>query len=200
MKLEVECTWNEKRNKAKQIIHFDFLPKSIFSMPKEKILCLQQLLEQAAERGPPVLGELQDLRKRYPKSLYADFIYYRALEFFELTDESAELFSEIQERYPQQVLTKCILANRLIKQGKWDEFPALFDHVEALKGAFPKRKAFFCEEALFFHHLWIYFYEKDGNGIQGEKHKRFFLLITQMLQSFHSAQNQEVCSNSQEIK
>lgn len=184
MKLEIECTWNEKRNKAKQVIRFDYRPKSLFCLPDEKIKLMQTLTRKASQEGPSTLDELKTIKIQHPNSLYANFLYYQTLAFFEYHEESEELLSELQDRFPEEVLTKCLVSNLLLKDKKYDKFSAFFQKTEVLKGIFSKRKLFFYEEALFFHSLWANYFEGVKNEIQFEKHSRFIFLILNTLQSF----------------
>jgi hypothetical protein len=188
LKLEVECTWNEKRNKAKQTIRFDYAPKSIFCMPDEKVHYLRTLSQTAGESGPSVLKDLKSLKEQFPKSLYAGVIYYQTLEFFEYLEEAEEVLLELKKHFPQQVFLRCFLAKKLLKNSEHEAFTDFFQNIEVLKGVFPKRKLFFFEEALFFHNLWVYHFEKMGDGLQSEKHQRFILLIMNTLQSFSLSQ------------
>lgn len=183
MKLEVDCTWNEKRHRAKLVICFDYCPKSLFSMPNEIISRVQKLSQSAANSGPPVLEELKLLHQRYAKSPYLAFIYWQTLEFFQYDDEADQLLAQLARRFPEQPLTKCALANQLIKDKKYQAFASVFNHIEVLKGAFPKRRFFFFEEALCFHHLWGRYSFETGNEVQCEKHKKFLFLIMNTLKS-----------------
>lgn len=181
MKLEVECTWNHKKNKAKQIIHFDHQPKSLFLMPSEKVYLLQALGIEAASNGPPILKELENIRDQFPNSPYANFCYHRALEFFEYFEESTLLFDQMKKAFPDEVFIKCILAKNFLQNKDHDKFLELFNNIEVLKGVFPKRLSFFCEEALYFHKLWLNYFHMTGDGIQEEKHKKFIVIIFDLI-------------------
>lgn len=67
MKLQLDCTWNDKKNRAKQTIHFDYCPKSIFGLPREKILLVQNFSQTAHLEGPAALKNIEELVRRFPK-------------------------------------------------------------------------------------------------------------------------------------
>lgn len=183
MQLEIDCSWNEKKCRAKQKIHFDYRPKTLFCLPQEKIELLQTLGQNAHLEGPRVLEELDALVKQYPKSLYAQLIYFQTLQFFEYQEEAHKLLSQMKNAFPGQVFVKCLLGEILFRSKREEEFPALFNHVEVLQGAFSRRRGFFFEEALFFHNLWgRYFFEK-GDEIQAQKHTKFIFLIVNTLKN-----------------
>lgn len=183
MKLELECTWNNKKNKAKQRIHFDYLPKSIFGLPVEKILLTQKLVHDAKTSGPAVLKEIHDLVEEHPKSLYLSFNYFKTLQFFEYLDEADALFAKMKKLFPGEVFIKCIIGESLLINKDYENFSEVFNQIEVLKGAFLKRKDFYFEEALFFHHLWGRYFFETGNELQADKHKRLILLIMNTLQN-----------------
>lgn len=184
MKLEVDCTWDNKQKKAKQSIHFDFRPKLIFSMPEQVASRLQELAHSIGVEGPTALEELKTSHEQYPKSVYAGYVYYRAFLFFELFEEADELFQQLRKRFNDQLLIKGILANQFLKDKNYKSAGAVFSDIEVLKGAFPRRKQFFFEEALVFHHFWGRYFFETGNELQSEKHQRFIFLITNTFQSF----------------
>ncbi|MCB1075307.1 MAG: hypothetical protein KDK59_07210 [Simkania sp.] len=184
MKLDLECTWNEKKKKVKQSIHFDFHPKLIFSMPNEVTIRLQQLAHSIGVEGPKALEELKSSYEQYPKSVYAGYVYHRALMFFELFEEADELFQELRKRFEDQLLIKSILAYQLLKNKKYEDASAVFQGIEVLKGAFPRRKQFFFEEAFIFHHFWACYFLETGDELQSEKHQRLMFLITNTFKSF----------------
>ncbi|WP_420421159.1 hypothetical protein [Simkania sp.] len=184
MKLDLECTWNEKQKKVKQSIHFDFRPKSIFLMPDEVTARLQQLAHSIGVEGPRALEELKNSYEQYPKSVYAGYVYHRALIFFELFEEADELFQELRNRFEGQLLIKSILAYQFLREKKYADASAVFDGVEVLKGAFPRRKQFFFEEAFIFHHFWACYFLETGDELQSEKHQRLMFLITNTFKSF----------------
>ncbi|MCH9630456.1 MAG: hypothetical protein S4CHLAM37_04560 [Chlamydiia bacterium] len=188
MKLEVDCSWNEGKNKAKQTICFNHTPEDLFRMPEEKIAEIQALSQNAPTDGPKALEAIHKLKKEFPKSLYAAIIYFQTLNFFEYTEEADALLKNLKKKYPNELLVKCSIANKLLKDNKIDEFFKFFSGLEVLIAAFPKRKEFFFEEALFFHDLWIHYYTRTGDEIQGEKHKKFNFM---MLNTFQSAKVNE---------
>lgn len=183
MKLELECTWNNKKNKAKQRIHFDYQPKSIFGAPIEKVLLIQKLVNDARLGGPSVLKEIEALVEEFPKSLYLSYNNFKILQFFEYTDEANSLFSKMKKRFPGEVFIKCINAESLLINKEYEQFSELFNHIEVLKGAFPKRRDFYFEEALFFHHLWGRYFFERGDELQADKHKRLIQVIMNTLQN-----------------
>jgi hypothetical protein len=183
MKLELECTWNDKKNKAKQRIHFDFRPKSIFNLPEEKIVLIQKTAHNAHLEGPPVLKVLEKLTRQFPKSLYARLHYFKILHFFEYFEEAEDLFTTMKRQFPEDVFTKCLIGQSLLSNKEYEKFQKLFNHIEVLKGVFPKRRDFYFEEALFFHNLWGQFFFETGNGLQAGKHKKIILLILNTLQN-----------------
>lgn len=196
MQLEIDCTWNNKKNQAKILVMFDFLPKKLFSLPKEKIYLLHQLRGELPMGGPPVLDKIREFWERHPKSLYAAYVYYRALDFFELEEECWSLLREVQKRFPGELYTRCIEGALILKGGNLDHFWTFFDETEVLKGVFPKRKCFFVEEALFFHHLWIEYYSRKGDEQQYQQHDKFSMLIVQTLQAFRRSMMEEEVSGS----
>jgi len=187
VKLEIECTWNEKQNKAKQVIHFDYLPKSIFSMPDDKIAFAQKLFQTAGIEGPSALEELKALKDQFPKSLYANFVYLRSLIFFQYLEEAEEYIEKLTKRFPHQPLLLCSIASDLLNDKSYKKFVSLFNNIEVLKGAFPKRRKFFFEEALFFHNLWGRYWFETGNELQSEKHKKMISLVLNTMQTFQIA-------------
>ncbi|PCI93541.1 hypothetical protein COB11_05155 [Candidatus Aerophobetes bacterium] len=188
MRLEVDCSWNEGKNKAKQTICFTHHPEDLFQMTEEKISEIQALSQSAPTEGPKALEKILKIKEKFPKSLYAAIIYYQTLNFFEYTEEADTLLKGLKKEYPKEILVKCSLANKLLKDKLLDKFFELFRGLEVLVAAFPKRKEFFFEEALFFHDLWIHYYTLSGDGIQCEKHKKFNFLL---LNTFQSAKVQE---------
>ena len=154
MKMEVDCTWQQKKKKAKVVINFTYTPKNIFLMPQDKILSLQDLAMNSFQMGPPVLKQLQSFIKQYPKSPYAYFAYYKTLDFFEYEEEAEAVFQMMQKKFSNQLFTRCIASGYLIKENKHQDFHDGFEGIEVLKGAFPNRREFFFEEALLFHNLW----------------------------------------------
>ncbi|MCI5052803.1 MAG: hypothetical protein MRY21_06695 [Simkaniaceae bacterium] len=187
MKLELDCTWNENKNRAKQSIHFDYRPKSLFSMPDEQVFELQKLAHSLPQATPEVIGQIEALLKKYPKSLYAQVNYYQVLLFFELIEDAEEISKQLQKEHPDALFTKCILGGELLSKKQYDRFPQLFNHIEVLKGAFPKRRSFFYEEALNFHNLWGRYFLETGNGAQADKHKKLLVFIMNTLQSCQRA-------------
>ncbi len=187
MKLELDCSWNDKKNRAKQSIHFDYRPKSIFMMPDDKISLIQKLSQTARAKEPSAIKNIEELVKQFPKSLYALVNYYKVLQFFEFLDESRQVFSNIEKRFPREVFTRCIIGKFLLSSKRYQEFSQIFNRIEVLKGAFPERRMFFFEEALFFHNLWGLYWFEIGDEIQSEKHKRLFLFIMNTLQNFQLA-------------
>ena len=177
MKLEIECTWNEKKHKAKMTICFDSLPKTLFAMPPDQIRLIQKL----GREGDKGLAQLKEIKMRYPRSLYATFVYFQALEFFKQQAEADQLFCEIQDKFPKEVLTRCMLAERALKQNQYEEFKAHFQGLEVLKPIFRYRKLFFFEEALFFHNLWVNYYIVKEQPFQQQKHLQFIRLIMNLL-------------------
>lgn len=187
MKLSVECSWNDKKNKAKLIICYKYVPKSIFLMPVEIIRKAQDLSFNGRQMGPPALKELKEIKEKYPKSLYAAFSYYKLLDFFEYDDEAERLYNEIVKNFPSKVLTECLKANSLIIKQEYEKFKKIFNNIEVLKGVFPNRKMFYFEEALFFHNLWAKYYYDMKNEIQQQKHLAFTQLILNTLQTCNLA-------------
>ena len=118
MKLDLECSWNQKQKKVKQSIHFDFRPKLIFSMPDEVTTRLQQLMHSIGLEGPPALQELKSTYEQYPKSVYAGYVYHRALLFFELFEEADELYQELRSKFEDQLFIKSIEGYQLLKKKK----------------------------------------------------------------------------------
>lgn len=184
MKLEVDCSWDEKRKKAKQIITFEYFPKNIFLMPNETISQLQKFGQTANLEGPPILDRIKAIMVQYPKSVYAAMIYYQTLEFFEYEDKAKSVFESIKKKFPKQVFTKLAIAKQMLKREEFDKFVAFFKKAEILKGVFPQRKLFFFEEVLFFHDLWIQYFGATRNEIQFNKHKNFNLLIINTLKTY----------------
>ncbi len=185
MKLEVDCSWNKAKEKAKQTIHFDYLPKSIFCMPEEKILALQDLHHTAHLEGPIILDKLQHFLSSHPDSLYALVIYYQILQFFGYVEDGKKLLNIMKKQFSGEVFVECMLAKELLEQGKVDQFFFFFGRTEVLQGVFPKRSGFFFEEALFFHHLWMRYFSIKGNLCQLQKHQQFINLMMNTLNTFH---------------
>ncbi len=190
MKLELDCTWDNKKNRAKQRIQFDYLPKSIFGMPVDKITLIQKLAQRAHVEGPSILKDIEEISNQFPKSLYALLNYYKTLQFFEYLEEVDEVFIKMKKLFPEEIFTKCIASELLLNNKEYEKFPEIFNHIEVLKGAFPKRRDFFFEEALFFHNLWGRYLFETGNGFQAEKHKKLILLIVNTLQNYQMISSQ----------
>ena len=197
MKLHLNCTWNNEKNRAKQIIHFDYAPKAIFGMPVEKIPLLQKLIKNIAIEGVSVLKDIEKLAEQFPKSLYILLNYYKALQFFKYLDEAKQVLTKIENKFPDEVFTKCLLGESFLLNKKYEAFPVVFNHIEVLKGAFIKRREFFFEEALFFHNLWGRYFFETGNEIQANKHRNLILFIMNMLQNYqmHSFTNSELLTD-----
>ena len=185
MKLEVECTWNEGKDKAKQQIYFNAKPKYIFSLPDETIFEIQRLEYALGKEGPVELEKLETLAKEHPKSLFTLISYYQALRFFELFDDAEPELQKMKKNFPSQAFTKCCMAESLLDAKKLDDFPATFDGMEFLQRAFPKRREFFFREALFFHNLWGRYHLEMGNEFKTGKHRNFIMLI---MNTFNSSQ------------
>ena len=147
-------------------------------MPKEEIRTLQALGGEAAHEGPPILLKLDDIRKKYPKSLYAQFVYFQTLYFFKFETEITKLAEILEKQFPDEVLVNCIKADLYLKERQFDLFLDCFSHAEALKGSFPKRRIFFFEEALFFHLLWGKYHAEKGDFFQHQKHVDFLQLLS----------------------
>lgn len=184
MKLELDCTWNDKKDRAKQRIRFDYYPKAIFKLPIEKITMIQELAQKAPTEGPSTLKAIEELTRKFPKSLYALLNYYKVLNFFEYLDEASGVFIKMKELFPEEVFIKCIDGEFLLNKKEYKKFTELFNNIEVLKGAFPKRSDFFFEEAIFFHNLWGRYFFETGDGFQAEKHKKLIILIMNTLQNF----------------
>ncbi len=183
MKLEVDCSWNNKKNRAKLIICYKYVPKNIFLMPEEIIRKSQDLSFNGKQMGPPALKELKEIKEKYPKSLYAAFSYYKLLDFFEYEDEAEQLYNEVIKEFPSQVLTECLKANLFLVNHEYEAFKKIFNNVEVLKGSFPNRKMYYFEEVLFFHNLWAKYSYDMKNEVQQKKHLAFIQLILNTLQT-----------------
>ncbi|MCH9621661.1 MAG: hypothetical protein S4CHLAM20_10860 [Chlamydiia bacterium] len=174
MKLELDCSWNKNKNKAKVQIIFDYRPKSLFNLPISKI---HRLKELAQNSNASSLDEIKELIRQYPKSPYLLMHYYNALRSFKRPHEAADAFNKMVTLFPDQVFTKCMLGEIRLKQKEYKRLSSLFNDIEVLKGAFPKRRIFFFEEALCFHNLWGCYHFETGNKEQAEKHKKLFMFI-----------------------
>ena len=184
MELELDCTWNEGKNKEKQIIHFNYKPYSLFEMPDEEIAALQKSCRAPHLQGPSLLEELAEVTKKYPKSLYALLMYHQSLKFFEFTDDADECRVSIDKKFSKQVFVKCMAAEEYIKEKRYNEFTSLFGGIEVLKGAFPQRKHFYYEEAMCFHSMWGQYFYQTGNEEQSQKHAKLLAMIANMAKSF----------------
>lgn len=178
MRLEVDCTWNQKKEKAKLVLVFDYAPEPLFSMPLDKIHLLKELAAQSMLEGPKVLPRMETIIKENPGSLYAVFIYFEVLNFLTLDKEAAALFKKLKKQWPQEVFTRCIQARTLLQQGKNADFFSYFKGIEVLKGVFVKRELFFFEEALFFHKLWAHYFHAERDEGMHQKHMQFIGLIS----------------------
>lgn len=183
MKLEIDCSWNEGKNSAKETICFDHQPEGLFKMPKEKILEIQALSQAAPTSGPKALEEIKRIKEIFTDSLYATMIYYQTLCFFEFIEEAEQLLKVLKKKHPKELLIRCAIASKFLKEKKTEDFYNFFRGLEVLVAAFPERKEFFFEEALFFHDLWIHYHMLTGNEIQAERHKKFNLLLINTFKS-----------------
>lgn len=184
MKLEVDCTWNDKQNRAKIKIHFDHRPKVIFNLPTKKINLLQKLTKNLHVDDSFVLENLKIIAKKYPKSLYAQVSYYKTLQFFKYFKKANRVLSKIKKLFPNQVFIKCIIGESLLENKKYEDFPFVFNNSEVMKGVFTRRNIFFFEEALFFHYVWGRYFFEIGNESQVQKHKKFIMLIMNTVKNY----------------
>lgn len=184
MQLVVDTSWNNQKNKAKVIITFENLPKSLFQIEKDDLVFLKTLEESFIFEGPNGLKKFEDICLKNPKSLYAKVAYFQAFRSFEFFEEALSLYQTIKEQFPNAILTKCIKGHYLVKDDKEEEFLKLFSNQEVLKAAFNKRKLFHYKEALFFHNAWLFYYGRNKNQIQAEKHAKFITLILHTLKTF----------------
>ena len=187
MAISVDVSWNQGQSKGKLIIDFDYAPKKIFEMPPEQVFQMQQMAQGSGKDGPGVIEKYEAYRKAYPKSLYAMVLHFQVLEFFEMKKEAAELFKEMQQKFPGEVFTRCIAAEYMLKHKKLDDFPKAFRGVPVLKGAFPKRRRFFFEEVLMFHNLWGQFQTMKGDEKEAAKHAAMIQMVMQTFDSIQRA-------------
>lgn len=173
----MDCTWNEGKEKAKQVITFEHRPKTLFQMSDDKILELERLTRELHLEGPPALKKIKEIKKKHPTSLFAHVTYLQALEFFEYKDDAKKEFKKVKQLFPQEPFTFCYEGRYLLEKGDLVGFEKLFSGIEVLKGIFPKRRLFYFEEALAFHHLWAFFFQKIRKQDSFEKHKKVIIFI-----------------------
>ncbi len=181
MRLSVDCTWNDKKERAKVVITFQNAPKTLFHhMKVADIARLKFLQSNCLLEGPQVLQEFERYTEKYPKSIYALYAHYQCLRSFELFEDAHDLFLQMKEKFPDQVFTQCIEAHRSLEKKSFDDF---FE-CEVLKGVFPRRKVFYYQEALLFHHVWRMYYQMKKKPSKSTSHDKFFALIEGMLFQF----------------
>ncbi|MDN3507311.1 MAG: hypothetical protein P0S94_00140 [Simkaniaceae bacterium] len=188
MTISIDVSWNQGKSKGKLVIDYDYTPKKIFEMPPEKIFAMQKMAQDSAQEGPPIIAKYEAYRKAFPKSLYAMVMHFQVLEFFQMKKQAAEIFLEMKKKFPDEVFTRCIAAEYMLKHKKLDEFPKAFRGVPVLKGAFPKRRRFFFEEVLMFHNLWGQFQTMKGDDNETGKHAAMIQMVMETFESFQSAQ------------
>lgn len=183
--LVVDCSWNEQKKRKKLLIHFDYLPKKVFSLPEEKIPELQHLLQRASEHDLDTLAECDAWQKAYPNSLYVWVISYQVVDL--LGDESSlETIHEILlNHFSGEPFTKCLIAKKQLDEKDQKGFLKTLSH-EVLLPAFPKRKGFFFEEALFFHQLWFRYFSENGQVEKAQTQQQFLVLLVNTLKSFQA--------------
>ncbi len=183
MKIELDCTWNNQKNRAKQSIYFTHRPKSIFQIPSEKILYIQNFLQEAPLQGPSSIKEMQAMAEKFPQSLYVQWSLYKLLQFFGYTKEAQELFSMIKKKFLGEVFPTCIEAEIALKEKRYEDFPRFFREIQVLKGAFPRRRSFFFEEVLLFHNLWGRYFFETGDALQADKHRKIIFTLMEVFQN-----------------
>ncbi|MBI5346475.1 MAG: hypothetical protein HZB76_04975 [Chlamydiae bacterium] len=177
MNLEVDVTWNNKKNKSKVVISYKNEPKSLFLLNDDDLLKLKNLENTFLMDGPNSLKEFEKIYLSNPKSLYAIASYYLALKAYEYEEEALEVFKIIKKKFSKEVLTKCITAHNLLENREENAFIAMFSNLEVLKAVFPKRKLFYFKEAFLFHSAWQKYFFLQRNAFQAQKHANFVNLI-----------------------
>ena len=104
------------------------------------------------------------------------------LKFFQMEEESLDIFKKMKKQLPNEVFVKCLIAQGHLVKNETHKFLKCFYDIEVLKGAFPEREEFFVEEAIFFHRLWMDYYNKEENEEKKLKHEKFLALIFNNLQ------------------
>ena len=180
MKLEIDTYWNNQKQKGKLKINFGFGPKAIFGLSAKKLDTLQKI---TLNKEHSILDQLEKFCFKNPNCLYALLFSYKTYLHYAQFNKAEEIFNKMNERFPEEVFTKCLVAERLLGKKKYPEFLALFNEIEAIKGAFYERKEFFYEEVLFFHNLWGRYHFENGHMEKAQKHKKFYEFIVNTLQN-----------------
>jgi hypothetical protein len=186
MELSLDCTWNNKKKKAKVVIVFEKKPESIFCLSDEIFLSLLNLEKKFLLDGPKTLEEFEKISKENPKSLYAKISFFNALRSFEFFEEALKLFEEIKKEFPKEVFTKSIEAHYFLENFQEEKFLKILPY-EVLKAVFPKRSIFYYKEALSFHSAWFGYFSIKKNQIQAQKHANMSNVIINTLKSFSMA-------------
>lgn len=184
MELNIDVTWNNGKEKAVLNIAFDQRPEELFGMPKEELNELQKIIADSEQTGPKVIEQLEAYAKKHPKSMYAAFHLYRALEYFQFDEEREAQFAKIENEFDAELLTLIIRANNALRERDNKTFETLMKKCEVAKGLFPKRDIFYFEEALYFHSAWAAYFNMKKDAMQLEKHHKFIQLIINTRQSF----------------
>jgi|GEM_PF-5276019 len=186
MNLEVECTWNNNKNKGKVNISYLALPENFFKLNEEELKKILELEKDFMLKGPPALKELEEMYKTHPDSQYVALAYYQGLRGFELLDEAEEAFNEIKSKFPDALITKCIEAHILLEEEDIEGFEKIFNGEQVLKAAYPDRERFHFKEALLFHSCWGIYFSHSGDITKMQKHEQFIGLILNTLKAFNN--------------
>lgn len=146
-------------------------------MPKKAFLSFQQVLSEIPQKGPKGLDELKAWSSQYSQSLYIGFHLYKSFSFFGYQEEELTLFQKLQRQFPGELLTLCIEASLFLKEGRFSDFLTTFQSQEVVKALISKRKFFYFEEILYFHHLWALYFDAQQNISQSQKHQKLLAFI-----------------------
>ena len=122
MKIEIDCTWKEGKKKAKVTIHFDYRPKSLFAAPEEDLKKLHSLLKMDQTKKPSDLRPIREMAEKYPKSPYMLLHYHNALQVFERFTTAEKILETMQEKFPEEIFTKCLVAEKFLKEENYEDF------------------------------------------------------------------------------
>lgn len=109
--------------------------QSLFAIPEDKIDQLQKQLLEIPQIGPPIIKELESLKKSYPKSVYIDFHLYRVMNSLNTAKKKTTYLKRLKKKFPNELVVKYIEAHNFLKDIDLAK-------PRSLKGPIPKKKVF----------------------------------------------------------
>ncbi|MEL7432108.1 MAG: hypothetical protein AAGI90_06260 [Chlamydiota bacterium] len=183
MTLQIDCSWNQGKNRGMLTISFDPAPKELFDLSEENMAALGEMVKSLPNEGPKGLEKLEAFQKQFPSSLYLGYCLHQAYTFFQQEKDLAKLRKKLERKFSATLLYQCILAEKDLADTS-DSPIEPFEGNEVLLAAFPGRTLFYYKEAIAFHEVWLKYLSMIENPIAIEKHKRFLFLIFNTHKSF----------------